>query len=38
MASNNLFYKGIPEIFKTTTELLKSDPVCEEYNIKENIT
>ena len=28
------FYKGIPEIFKTTTELLKSDPVCEEYNIK----
>lgn len=34
MASNNLFTKGIPEIFKTTTELLKSDPVCEEYNIK----
>lgn len=34
MANNNLFIKGIPEIFKTTTELLKSDPVCEEYNIK----
>lgn len=28
------FYKGIPEIFRTTTELLKADPVCEEYNIK----
>lgn len=28
------FYKGIPEIFKTTTELLRHDPVCEEYNIR----
>ena len=28
------FYEGIPEIFKHTRELLKDDPVCEEYNIK----
>lgn len=28
------FYKGIPEIFKTTSELLSKDPVCNEYNIK----
>ncbi|MCF0211200.1 MAG: haloacid dehalogenase-like hydrolase [Bacteroidales bacterium] len=28
------FYKGIPEIFKTTSELLKNDVVCQEYNIK----
>lgn len=28
------FYKGIPDIFKTTSELLKKDPVCNEYNIK----
>ena len=28
------FYYGIPEIFKHTNEMLKDDPVCEEYNIK----
>ena len=28
------FYAGIPEIFKHTKEMLKNDPVCEEYNIK----
>lgn len=28
------FYAGIPEIFKKTKEMLKNDPVCEEYNIK----
>lgn len=28
------FYAGIPAIFKHTKEMLKNDPVCEEYNIK----
>lgn len=28
------FYAGIPEIFRYTKEILKDDPVCEEYNIK----
>ena len=28
------FYDGIPEIFKHTKEMLKDDPVCDEYNIK----
>lgn len=28
------FYDGIPEIFKTTSELLNEDPVCKEYNIR----
>lgn len=28
------FYAGIPEIFRHTKEMLKDDPVCEEYNIK----
>lgn len=28
------FYAGIPDIFKNTISILKSDPVCEEYNIK----
>ena len=28
------FYTGIPDIFKTTKELLNNDPVCNEYNIK----
>lgn len=28
------FYPGIPEIFKSTTEMLKNDPVCQEYNIR----
>lgn len=28
------FYPGIPEIFKTTSELLNNDPVCKEYNIR----
>ena len=28
------FYAGIPDIFKHTIDILKSDPVCEEYNIK----
>lgn len=28
------FYAGIPDIFETTINMLKSDPVCEEYNIK----
>ena len=27
------FYSGIPEIFKTTSELLNNDPLCKEYNI-----
>lgn len=27
------FYPGIPEIFKTTKDLLNGDPVCKEYNI-----
>ena len=28
------FYPGIPEIFKTTSELLKDDKICKEYNIR----
>ena len=28
------FYAGIPDIFSTTTNLLESDPVCKEYNIR----
>lgn len=28
------FYLGIPDIFKTTSELLNNDPVCKEYNIR----
>ncbi len=28
------FYKGIPDIFKTTQNLLNDDPVCKEYNIR----
>ncbi len=28
------FYAGIPDIFRTTTNLLESDPVCREYNIR----
>jgi hypothetical protein len=28
------FYPGIPEIFKTTSELLSKDPLCKEYNIR----
>ena len=28
------FYPGIPDIFKTTSELLNDDPVCKEYNIR----
>lgn len=32
--SRQNFYAGIPEIFKHTKEMLKNDPVCEEYNIK----
>lgn len=28
------FYFGIPDIFKTTSELLNDDPVCKEYNIR----
>ena len=28
------FYPGIPDIFKTTSELLNNDPVCKEYNIR----
>lgn len=28
------FYKGIPDIFKTTSELLNNDEVCKEYNIR----
>lgn len=28
------FYPGIPDIFKTTKELLANDSVCKEYNIK----
>lgn len=28
------FYSGIPDIFKTTSELLDNDPLCVEYNIK----
>ena len=28
------FYPGIPEIFKTTSELLNDDKICKEYNIR----
>lgn len=28
------FYAGIPDIFRTTTNLLEADPVCKEYNIR----
>lgn len=28
------FYPGIPDIFKTTSELLNKDPLCKEYNIR----
>lgn len=29
-----VFYKGIPEIFEKTKNLLKDDPQCKEYNIE----
>lgn len=32
--SQQNFYKGIPEIFETTQNLLIDDPVCKEYNIR----
>lgn len=28
------FYPGIPDIFKTTRDLLSIDPICKEYNIR----
>ena len=28
------FYPGIPEIFKTTKNLLEEDDICKEYNIR----
>lgn len=32
--SQQNFYPGIPDIFKTTKSLLEKDPVCSEYNIR----